>query len=293
MARPAPVGQSRRFKTAVSVAAPPRATAAIPYAESQPQRTVRHAAPEWLPVIGWFVDDGRRHSRINVVPMANTIDAHERFVTTLKFFKGSDRPLHTFISEPFSGDRVFRYDSAQLLDAIGQSGFEGLVEITARSLDHAPNHFPWVDSWLEFSADDGTLSGSVPGFVFKGGTTKRVMSGKWQHWPGVAASAQYASSVLLLNYHPRPTDVRFDLFSPAGSCLSSDRLTIGPRLPRTFDVEEIIPEAEALLSREGGFGSLRIWSAYKLPGFVLMRNRASGVITSFDHTVPFAGPAID
>ena len=277
----------------MSVAAPPRPTHAIPYAESQPQRALRHAAPDWLPVIGWFVDDGQRHSRVNVVPMGNTVDPHERFTVTLKFFRGAEQPVHTFLSEPFAGDQIFRYESAALLRALGESRFEGLVEITARSLDNPPGHFPWVDSWLEFSADDGSLSGSVPGFVFKGGTTKRVMSGKWQHWPGVAANKGYATSVLLLNYHPRPTAVRLDLFAPSARKLSSETLTVEARLPRTFDLEAAVPGACDLLSREGGFGSLRIWSAYKLPGFVLMRNRATGVISSFDHTVPFAGPPID
>ena len=277
----------------MSVAAPPRPTEAIPYAESQPQRVLRHAAPDWLPVIGWFVDDGQRHSRVNVVPMGNTVDPHERFGVTLKFFRGAEQPVHTFLSEPFAGDQIFRYESADLLRALGESRFEGLVEITARSLENPPSHFPWIDSWLEFSADDGSLSGSVPGFVFKGGTTKRVMSGKWQHWPGVAASDAYATSVLLLNYHPRPTSVRLDLFAPSGRALSSETLTIDARMPRTFELDAVVPDARALLSREGGFGSLRIWSAYKLPGFVLMRNRSTGVISSFDHTVPFAGPPID
>jgi len=277
----------------MSVAAPPRPTAAIPYTEPQPQRAPRHAAPDWLPVIGWFVDDQQRHSRINVVPMGNTVDPYERFAVTLKFFRGAEKPVHTVLSEPFAGDEIFRYESADLLDALGESRFEGLVEITARSLDNPPSHFPWVDSWLEFWADDGSLSGSVPGFVFKGGTTKQVMSGKWQHWPGVAASKGFATSVLLLNYHPRPTAVRFDLFAPSGRCLSSETLSIEPRMPRTFDLESMVLGARELLSREGGFGSLRIWSAYKLPGFVLMRNRATGVISSFDHTVPFAGPPID
>ena len=156
-----------------------------------------------------------------------------------------------------------------------------------------PGPFPWVDSWLEFYADDASLSGSVPGFVFKGGTTKRVMSGKWQHWPGIAASDQYATSVLLLNYHPRATQLRFDLFSPAGRELRSETLTIPPRMPATFELETVVPEARAMLQAVGGFGSLRIWSAYKLPGFVLMRNRRSGVVSSFDHTVPFAGPPLD
>jgi hypothetical protein len=133
----------------------------------------------------------------------------------------------------------------------------------------------------------------VPGFVFKGGTTKRVMSGKWQHWPGIAANAEYASSLLLLNYHPRPTEVRLDLFAPSGRSLSSTPLSIPPRVPLTLDLEEQLPQARRLLEREGGFGALRVWSAYKLPGFVLMRNRHTGAITSFDHTVPFAGPPID
>jgi hypothetical protein len=277
----------------MSVAAPPRPTEAIPYAETQPQRALRHASPDWLPVIGWFVDDGIRHSRINIVPMGNTVDPHERFGVTLKFFRGAEQPIHTFISEPFAGDQIFRYESADLLAASGESSFEGLVEITARSLENTPSHFPWADSWLEFSADDSSLSGSVPGFVFKGGTTKRVMSGKWQHWPGVVANAEYATSALLLNYHPRPTSVRLDLFSPAGQRLSSEALSIDARMPRTFDLEQTIPGARDLLAKDSGFGSLRIWSAYKLPGFVLMRRRATGVITSFDHTVPFAGPPID
>jgi hypothetical protein len=279
----------------MSISAPtvPRPTAAVPYAESQPARAPRRAAPDWLPVIGWFVDDGRRHTRINVVPMGNTVDPTERFATTLKFFRGAEEPVHTFLSEPFAGDRIFRYTSAELLEAISQPSFEGLVEITARSLDNPPSHFPWIDSWLEFSADDGLLSGSVPGFVFKGGTTKRVMSGKWQHWPGVAANSSYCTSVLLLNYHPRPTPVRFDLLAPSGRCLSSETLTLAARMPRTFELEDVVSDAQPLLSREGGFGALRIWSAYKVPGFVLMRNRATGVVSSFDHTVPFAGAPID
>ena len=53
--------------------------------ETRPERGVRHAAPDWLPVIGWFVDDGVRHSRINVVPMGNTVVPQERFAATLKF----------------------------------------------------------------------------------------------------------------------------------------------------------------------------------------------------------------
>ncbi|MDQ3812208.1 MAG: hypothetical protein M3336_18155 [Chloroflexota bacterium] len=277
----------------MSIAAPPRPTAATPYAESQSQPVARRAAPDWLPVIGWFVDDGLRHTRINVIPLGNTVDPHERFAVTLKFFRGADQPIHTFLSEPFAGDRAFRYESRDLLDALGQSSFEGLVEITARSLDRPPSHFPWIDSWLEFYADDSSLSGSVPGFVFKGGTTKRVMSGKWQHWPGVAASEQYATSVLLLNYHPRPTELRLDLFAPSGRELRSRTLSIAARMPHTFDLETHVPGARKLLQREGGFGSLRVWSAYKLPGFVLMRNRQSGVLSSFDHTVPFAGPPID
>jgi hypothetical protein len=254
---------------------------------------LRHAAPDWLPVIGWFVDDAQRHTRINVVPMGNTIDPGERFAATLKFFRGSDQPVHTFLSEPFAGDEIFRYESSSLLGTLGETRFEGLVEITARSLDNPPGHFPWVDSWLEFWADDGSLSGSVPGFVFKGGTTKRVMSGKWQHWPGVAAAATYASSVLLLNYHPRPTPVRIDLFAPSGRSANSSTVSISARMPHTFDLDEAVPAARELLEREGGFGSLRIWSAYKVPGFVLIRNRATGVVSSFDHTVPFAGPPID
>jgi len=277
----------------MNVAAPPRQPEAIPYAESQPARQLRHAAPDWLPVIGWFVDDGLRHSRINVIPLGNTVDPHERFAVTLKFFSGRDEPTYTFISEPFSGDDTFRYESSDLLGAIGERTFEGLVEITARSLDNPPGHFPWVDSWLEFYADDHSLSGSVPGFVFKGGTTKRVMSGKWQHWPGIAASDRYATSILLLNYHPRPTKLRFDLFSPTGRELRSDTLDIPARMPATFELETVVPDARRLLEREGGFGSLRVWSAYKLPGFVLMRNRQTGVVSSFDHTVPFAGPPID
>src|SRR5215471_17071410 len=123
----------------MNVAAPPaRQLEAIPNAESQPARQLRHAAPDWLPVIGWFVDDGLRHSRINVVPLGNTIDPTERFAVTLKFFRGGEQPVHTFLSQPFSGDDIFRYESPALLTAIDERTFEGLVEITARSLEQPP-----------------------------------------------------------------------------------------------------------------------------------------------------------
>jgi hypothetical protein len=87
--------------------------------------------------------------------------------------------------------------------------------------------------------------------------------------------------------------VRLDLFSPSGRCLSSETLSIDARLPRTFELEQVMPGARGLLEGEGGFGSLRVWSYYKLPGFVMMRNRRSGVTTSFDHTVPYAGSPIE
>src|SRR5436309_1023746 len=87
----------------------------------RPQRAVRHASPDWLPVLGWFVDDGLRHSRINVVPLGNTVDPAERFSATLKFFRGGEQPIHTFLSQPFAGDQIFRYESADLLRALGGS----------------------------------------------------------------------------------------------------------------------------------------------------------------------------
>ena len=64
-------------------------------------------------------------------------------------------------------------------------------------------------------------------------------------------------------------------------------------MPRTFELDDVLPGACELLEREGGFGSLRVWSAYKLPGFRVDAHRATGVVSSFDHTVPFAGPPID
>src|SRR3954453_4894539 len=132
----------------MSIASPPRPTSVV---EPRPQPAQRRASPDWLPVLGWFVDDGIRHSRINVIPFGNTTDPRERFAATLKFYSGSDQPVHTFISEPFAGDALFRYESRDLLAALGAPTFEGLVEITARSLDKPPSHFPWIDSWLQFS----------------------------------------------------------------------------------------------------------------------------------------------
>src|SRR5437588_10062525 len=130
----------------MSVAAPPRAETRLVEAQQaapspREQRVMRHAAPDWLPVLGWFVDDGRRHSRIHLAPMGNSVDPHERFAVTLKFFRGAEQPVHTYLSQPFEGDAVFRYSSAELLSSLQQPSFEGLVEIGARSLDNPPSHF--------------------------------------------------------------------------------------------------------------------------------------------------------
>src|SRR5919201_2599306 len=227
----------------MGIAAPPRPPVVVrtPGVEAQPRPVTRRASRDWLAGIGWFVEDGVRHSRINVIPYGNTVNPEERFVSVLKFFRGGTEPVYTYLSDTFAGDNNFRFEGRDLLQAIGQPSYEGLVEITARSLDNPPTHFPWVDSWLEFHADDGSLSGSVPGFVFKGGTTKRVMRGKWQHWPGVAASADYSTTVLLLNYHPRPVDLRLDLFSPSGRSAQSATLSISPRLPAHFRLEQHVP----------------------------------------------------
>ena len=190
-----------------------------------PRARARRAAPDWLPVIGWFVDDGQRHSRINVVPMGNTVDPTERFTTTLKFFRGAEQPVHTFLSEPFAGDRIFRYDSPTLLEAIGEASFEGLVEITARSLENPPSHFPWIDSWLEFSrrrrlAERLRARVRLQGRHHQTGHERQVAA-----LAGRRRKRHYCTSVLLLNYHPRPTPVRFDLLAPSGRLLSSETLS--------------------------------------------------------------------
>src|SRR5688500_16979460 len=119
----------------MSTSAPPRATASIPYAETQPQQAALRGSRDWLPVLGWFVDDGVRHSRVDVIPCGNTVDPNERFVTVLNFFRGKEEPIYTYISDSFAGDDNFRYESHELLRAIREPTFEGLVEITARSLD--------------------------------------------------------------------------------------------------------------------------------------------------------------
>ncbi len=218
----------------------------------------------------------------------------ERFMALLKFYRGAEEPVFTYLSDSFAGDQNFRFEGAQLLAAIGESHFEGIVEITARSLDHPPTHFPWIDSWLEFWSDDGAFSGSVPGFVFKGGTTKRVMSGKWQHWPGavaerrvpdVGAAAQLPSAPDAAPTRPVRALGAHAQLGACSRCRRARRATSRSR--RTC------PTRAALLSAEGGIGSLRIWSAYKLPGFVMIGNRNTGVITSFDHTVPYAGAPVE
>jgi hypothetical protein len=277
----------------MAIAAPPRPTAAVAAPGIAPRQVTGHGTPDWLPTLGWFVERGNLHSRINVVPLGNSRILTERFGVTLKFFRGAAQPVHVVISEPFAGDNTYRFEGQKLLDALGVTEFEGLVEITVRSLENPPREFAWADSWLEFFADDGTFSGSVPGFVFKGGTTKRVMSGKWQHWPGVAANPDYATTLLVLNYHPRPVELRFDVFAPSGRVKQSPVLTLAPHLPHRIEIDEVIPDLRELIEEEGGFGSMRIWSTYKLPGFVAIRNRRSGVTVSFDHTVPFAGPPVD
>src|SRR5262249_52006601 len=104
----------------MSVSAPPRPrlTTSVRYTEPQPRPVIRRASPDGLPVIGWCIGDGLRHSRITVTPLGNPIDPHERFAVTLKFFAGQEEPFHTFLSEPFAGDDMFRYESADLLAAL-------------------------------------------------------------------------------------------------------------------------------------------------------------------------------
>ena len=106
--------------------------------------SVQRTSPDWLPVIGWFVDDGLRHSRINVVPLGNTVDPHERFAVTAKFFSGRDEPIHTFLSEPFSGDDTFRYESADLLPRSASRGSRAWSR-SRRGAWTTPRAFPWVD----------------------------------------------------------------------------------------------------------------------------------------------------
>ena len=174
----------------LSTATRPRPTGGIPYAESQPARAARRAAPTGCQSSAGSSTMARVTVASTLCRWATPSTRHERFTTTLKFFRGAEQPVHTFISEPFAGDQHLSLRERRPAGGAGRSAASRVWSRSPRAVwTTRPSHFPWVDSWLEFSADDGSLSGSVPGFVFKGGTTKRVMSGKWQHWPGVAANA--------------------------------------------------------------------------------------------------------
>ena len=277
----------------LSTATRPRPTGGIPYAESQPARAARRAAPDWLPVIGWFVDDGQRHSRINVVPMGNTVDPTERFTTTLKFFRGSEQPVHTFISEPFAGDQHLSLRQRR------PPGGNWRKQLRGSGRDHRAQPGKSAEPL------------SVGRFVARVWRRRRLaerlrawvrLQGRHHqtgHERQVAALAGRRRERLLLHLGttaqlPSAADSRsLRLAGPVRPGAEFGHAQLDARMPRTFELEQVIGGARELLRREGGFGSLRIWSAYKVPGFVLMRNRATGVVSSFDHTVPFAGPPID
>jgi hypothetical protein len=99
-------------------------------------------------------------------------------------------------------------------------------------------------------------------------------------------SDRFASRVLLVNAHDRPIQSNITLYNQEGKHVQSRMLTVPP-WDHIFPIldRELMQSTPDFLS-PSGIGSLVVWTRHRIPSFVAIQNNQTGVLMSFDHTMP-------
>jgi hypothetical protein len=213
-----------------------------------------------------------------------TSDVRVRF--TLRGYAGSADPLwtHDVGTLAYGDQRAVRLED---LDLPGAPATGGLLEVHAVRLDREPDSGSgylgmWVDA--EGLAGGGYLIPSTP----IRGAAKLIRRDDVQVVPGILATREVETEVVLLNPYDVRSSARLVVWSTDGLSASSDVFEIEPWSAWHDDLVNRVERLRALLAPSGGIGSLAVHTTHKVLPFFGFRHQGNPIV-SMDHSAPIFG----
>jgi hypothetical protein len=249
------------------------------------QSTELEAGDLWIPLYSWARELPDFHCRLNIYPRIVTREANDRFRCRLRFYSREPEPLGEYLTEEVTGDSVLRVPLRKVADAMGLPTLRGIMEVHTFQVNNQPVSPRFLKCWMDYESADGRWFASLPCAPFRG-ARKSMLSPESQVQPGIVADDQFRTYLLAINPMPRSASFTATAYNAAGVPRSGFRHELQPHDYLFRPLEEIYPDLRQHFA-PGGIGSIRLDGDYKLLGWYIIENRATGVVRCMDHFAPF------
>lgn len=237
----------------------------------------------WLPTYGWWPPEDAFDLSVVLTPFHAAIEPDASFSFTLRGYSGSHEPVwtHDVGTVGFGEDAVVRLGELGL-PAPPADG--GILEVHGVRHDKLPRKGTgFIGMWLDAQAPGG--GGYVCPTIPIRAQAKAIARDDLQVVPGVIATADTETELVLLNVVDEPTEVRLVVSSVEGLISEAKPFTIPPWTAWRGDVGKVVPRVRRLLADADGVGSLAIHASHRLLPYFGFRH-GEGPLLSLDHTAP-------
>jgi hypothetical protein len=242
----------------------------------------------WLPTYGWWPPPGTYAVRVVLSPYHHSVDPDAEFAFTLRGYCGSSTPAweHEVGRLGHGEQRVV--DIASLDEVPEPPPAGGVLEIDSVRTDEPPQQGrnPYIGMWLDARGPTG--GGYLIPTIPIRGAGKTIARDDLQVVPGVMASEQVETELLLLNPVDETIEVRLVASSADGLASEAKPFEVTPWSAFHEDLSRRIPRLRRLLAASGGIGSLAIYSSHRILPYFAFR-REGHPIVSMDHPAPIFG----
>jgi hypothetical protein len=239
----------------------------------------------WLPTYGWWPHPDRFQASVIISPYHSTLEGDDdaRFATVVRGYAGSSTPVWEYDMglQHIGEERVLRLSE---LDVPPPPDTGAILEVHTVREDRKPTSgVQAIGMWIDAVSPDG--GGYVIPTQPIRGARKVIARDDVQVVPGIIATGDVDTDLLLLNVIGEPVEVRLVASSPEGLIQESGPLELGPYSAWYGSLRRTVPRVRRLLESSGGVGSLAVYSNHRLlPHFGFRRN--GGPVGSMDHTAP-------
>lgn len=237
----------------------------------------------WLPSYAWWPPSEEYSLTVISTPYHATVEPEAEFRFVLRGYAGSVRPVweRDLGVVPFGRELATRLDDLDLPPAPEHGG---ILELHSIRLDKEPARgSKFIGMWIDAQGRDG--GGYLIPTIPIQGARKRLARDDLQVVPGIVASADQDSEILLLNPTDSATTGRLAVSSPDGVRAEGRPFEVGPWSAWRGSLSANVPRVRRLLEASDGVGSLAIYTGRKLLPFFALRRRGEPV-SSYDHAAP-------
>jgi len=242
-------------------------------------------AGRWLPTYGWWPHPERFQASVMISPYHSALesDGDARFATVVRGYAGSGTPVweHDMGEQAMGEERVLTLSD---LDVPPPPPEGAVVEVHTVRLDREPaTGVAAIGMWIDAVSPDG--GGYIIPTQPIRGAQKVIARDDVQVVPGIIATDEVDTQLLLLNVIGESVEVRLVASSAEGLTQDSKPFTLTPYSAWHGSLRRTVPRVRRLLESSDGIGSLAIYSNHRLlPHFGFSRD--GGPVGSLDHTAP-------